>query len=128
MEYGIEHKKLFREYSDLPENSFFLQCYSLSEVLIEKMVALMGRTEPRDLYDFWYLTEHDGMDTVYHKSGFERKAKNKKHNPDHFEEKILSKEKNLRQAWERKLDNQIHDLPKYDDVFRQAKRNFKIQR
>lgn len=53
----ISNDKVFRQYSDLPEDSFTLQCYSLSEVIIEKMAALMGRTEPRDLYDFWYLTE-----------------------------------------------------------------------
>ncbi len=56
LETEIESKSIFRIYSDL-EEGFVLQCYSLSEVLIEKMAALMGRTEPRDLYDFWYLTE-----------------------------------------------------------------------
>lgn len=126
MEYGIENKKVFQQYSDLPEDSFSLQCYSLSEVLIEKMTALMGRTEPRDLYDFWYLTENERMDTKHHKPEFERKAKNKNHNPNQFEEKVLSKEKNLKQAWQRKLEDQINDLPKFDDVFREAKRNFKI--
>ena len=125
MEYQIENRKIFKDYSDLPENSFILQCYSLSEVLIEKMAALMGRTEPRDLYDFWHLTEFEGLDTKHHKPEFERKAKNKKHNPDLFQEKILAKEKNLKQAWEKKLENQVYDLPKYDDVFRQAKRHFK---
>lgn len=125
MEYGIENKKVFQQYSDLPEDSFSLQCYSLSEVLIEKMAALMGRTEPRDLYDFWYLTENEGMDTKHHKPEFERKAKNKNHNPNQFEEKVLAKEKNLKQAWQRKLEDQISDLPKFDDVFREAKRNCK---
>jgi predicted nucleotidyltransferase component of viral defense system len=57
LEFDIEKRKVFREYSDLPEEMFSLQCYSLSEVLIEKMAALMGSTEPKDLYDFWHLTE-----------------------------------------------------------------------
>src|SRR5882757_6859754 len=39
IEYGIENRKIFVGYSDLPEESFSLQCYSLSEVLIEKMAA-----------------------------------------------------------------------------------------
>ena len=126
MEYGIQQLNIFREYSDLPEELFSLQCYSLSEVLIEKMAALMGRTEPRDLYDFWHLTENERMSTKEHKPEFERKAKNKNHDPDKFEPRVLAKEKNLKQAWERKLENQIHDLRKFDDVFREAKRNFKI--
>ena len=32
----------------------------------------------------------------------------------------------LKQGWERKLENQINDLPKFDDVFRQAKRYFRL--
>ena len=52
IEFPIRKRKVFITYTDLPVKSFTLQCYSLSEVLIEKMVALMGRTETRDLYDF----------------------------------------------------------------------------
>lgn len=126
MEYPIEQKKFFILYTDLPEGSFDLQCYSLSEVLIEKMTALMGRTEPRDLFDFWYLTEYERMDTKYHKPEFERKAKNKKHDPGVFEEKVMGKEKNLKQGWQKKLQNQVYELPEFDDVFRQSKRHFKL--
>lgn len=86
----------------------------------------MGRTEPRDLYDFWYLTENERLSTKKHRPEFERKAKNKGHDPSKFEEKILAKEKNLKQGWENKLENQINDLPKFDDVFREAKRYFRL--
>jgi hypothetical protein len=58
---------------------------------------------------------------------FGRKASNKGHDPLKFEEKVLSKKKNLKQGWEKKLENQIYDLPKFEDVFRQAKRHFKIE-
>src|SRR5690348_16542202 len=85
LEYPVEKRSVFILYSDLPAKSFQLQCYSLSEILIEKMTALMGRTEPRDLFDFWYLTEHERMDTRYHKPEFERKAKNKMHDYNMFE-------------------------------------------
>jgi len=126
LEYPLEQRKVIILYSDLPEQSFYLQCYSLAEVLIEKMAALMGRTEPRDLFDFWYLTEYEGMDTRYHKPEFERKAQNKKHDPTQFEAKVVAKEKNLKQGWEKKLKNQIYDLPGFDGVFRQAKRHLKL--
>lgn len=124
--YPIEQKQVFILYTDLPKDSFYLQCYSLSEVLIEKMAALMGRTEPRDLFDFWYLTEHERMNTRHHKPEFERKAKNKKHDPSRFEERVLAKEKNLKQGWQKKLKNQVYDLPEFDDIFRESKRNFKL--
>jgi predicted nucleotidyltransferase component of viral defense system len=126
IEYPVEQRRIFILYSDLPKESFYLRCYSLSEVLIEKMTALMGRTEPRDLYDFWYLTEYERMDTRDHKPEFERKARNKKHDPGHFEEKVLTKEKNLKQGWQKKLENQVNELPGFDGVFREAKRHFKL--
>ena len=126
LEFPIENRRIFILYSDLPKESFLLQCYSLSEVLIEKMTALMGRTEPRDLFDFWYLSEFERLDTAHHRPEFERKAKNKKHNPNQFEGKVLAKEKNLKQGWQKKLENQVYELPKFDDVFRQAKRHFKL--
>jgi predicted nucleotidyltransferase component of viral defense system len=103
-----------------------LDCYALPEVLVEKMAALMGRTEPRDLYDFWYLTEHDGLKPKDYKGEFERKAANKKHNPAQLEEKVLAKEKNFKRDWARKLENQMDGLPKFDDVFRESKRNLKF--
>lgn len=66
------------------------------------------------------------MDTRNHKPEFERKAKNKKHDPRAFEEKVLAKERNLKQGWQKKLENQVYELPEFDDVFRQAKRHFNL--
>ena len=126
LEYPIETKSIFILYTDLPAESFFLACYPLAEILIEKMTALMGRTEPRDLYDFWHLTENERMDTEYHKPEFERKARHKGHDPALFEQKVLAKEKNLSQGWQRKLEDQVYNLPKFADVFRESKRHFKI--
>jgi predicted nucleotidyltransferase component of viral defense system len=125
MEFDIEERKIFIGYSDLPEDSFTLQCYQLSEILIEKMAALMGRTEPRDLYDFWYLTEIERMSVKDHNIEFRSKALHKKQNPDEFAAKILKKEKAFERDWKEKLQNQVHDLPKYNDVFRQAKRHLR---
>jgi uncharacterized protein len=124
LETDIEHRNIYRDYSDL-EEGFQLQCYSLAEVLIEKMTALMGRTEPRDLYDFWYLTEIERLDVSEHTISFYNKAKHKNHDPKKFMEKVLSKEAAFKRDWERKLIAQIHDIPKYEEVFRGAKRHFK---
>lgn len=125
LETDVESKSIFRIYSDL-EEEFSLSCYSLAEVLIEKMAALMGRTEPRDLYDFWYLTEVERMKVAEHVVPFHSKAERKKQEPKKFAEKVLSKEGAFKRDWENKLNSQIHDLPKYDDVFREAKRHFKF--
>lgn len=120
-----EHRNVFRNYSDLEEN-FKLQCYSLAEVLIEKMAALMGRTEPRDLYDFWYLTEIERLSVAEHMIRFINKANHKKQDPKKLMEKVLTKEAAFRRDWEQKLASQIHDLPPYDTIFREAKRHLKF--
>ena len=118
-------KTIFRNYSD-HEEEFNLQCYSLAEVLIEKMTALMGRTEPRDLYDFWYLTEIERFKISNYLFEFQNKAQHKKQDPKKFSEKVLSKETAFKRDWDKKLASQIHDLPEYEEVFRGAKRHFKF--
>ncbi len=123
LETAVERRSIFRNYSDL-ENEFFLKCYSLDEVLIEKMTALMGRMEPRDLYDFWFLTEIEGLfvDIL----SFKNKASRKGHNPNQFVEKVLIKEKSFKRDWINKLASQIHDLPDFETVFREVKRHIKF--
>lgn len=125
LETEVERRNIYRNYSDLEED-FQIQCYSLAEVLIEKMTALMGRTEPRDLYDFWYLTEIEGINVDEHIFPFYNKAENKKHDPKQLMEKVLKKETAFKRDWEKKLASQIHDIPKYDEVFRGAKRHLKF--
>jgi len=125
LELEFETKTIFRNYSDLVED-FTLQCYSLAEILIEKMTALMSRTEPRDLYDFWYLTEIERLELTDYLLEFQNKARHKKQVWNGFAEKVLNKESVYKRDWEKKLVLQIHDLPKYEDVFREAKRHFKF--
>ncbi len=125
IETEILEKSIFRVYSDL-EDDFALQCYSLSEILIEKMAALMGRSEPRDLYDFWYLTELEQMDVRNVLPEFARKASRKGLSGSEFMEKTIAKEARFRKGWENKLRSQIHELPPFETVFRGAKRHFKL--
>jgi predicted nucleotidyltransferase component of viral defense system len=59
MIFPSENKEVFHEYSDgLSENPFVVPCYSLKEVLSEKLRALIQRsyTAPRDYYDIWHLS------------------------------------------------------------------------
>ena len=125
LETEFEVKTIFKTYSDL-EEEFLLQCYSLAEVLIEKMAALMSRTEPRDLYDFWYLTEIEKIRISDYLFEFQNKAQHKKQDPKKFTEKVLNKETAFKRDWEKKLTSQIHDLPKYEEVFRESKRHLKF--
>jgi predicted nucleotidyltransferase component of viral defense system len=124
--YKPEIRKIFTDYSDMKDLSASIMCYPLSEILIEKMAALMGRTEPRDLYDFWHLTEIERMDIKDHWDAFEQKAKTHKQDPKGFSNKIMAKEEVFRRDWVTKLKHQVNDLKKYEDTFREAKRHLKL--
>jgi predicted nucleotidyltransferase component of viral defense system len=92
--------------------------YCLEEVVIEKMAALMGRTIPRDLYDFEYLTNNEGIklqDIFYE---YQSKAKHKGHNPDESISKVTAKEKVLEKAWRENLSHQIKNLQDFKEVWR----------
>jgi hypothetical protein len=66
--------------------------------VIEKMTALMGRIIPRDLYDFGYLTNNEGIELQDIFYAYQSKAKIKGHNPDEFVSKITAKEKMFNKA------------------------------
>lgn len=125
--FDIHKGKIYQEYSDLTEfDDNQLQSYPLEEVLIEKMVALMGRLVPRDLYDFNYLTEIEEMDLGDVFCEFEDKAKNKGRNPDEFIQVVEGKEGRYKAQWNKNLAYQIKDLDKFEDVWRSIKKQFRI--
>jgi predicted nucleotidyltransferase component of viral defense system len=124
IEFELVDRLVFADYSDVEEN-FKVKCYSLSEIVIEKMTALMGRTIPRDIYDLWYLFEVDGIDITNHNFEFERKAENKGHDPKQFQEKFDSKLKTYQRDWNTSLANQIHDLPDFKQVIRELNKHFR---
>ena len=119
LEFDVEYRIVHNEYSDLKEEgAFSIYCYGLKEVVIEKMAALMDRTVPRDLYDFEYLTNKEGVqlqDVFYE---FQRKAKHKGHVPSEFVERVARKEKTLERLWETNLSHHIKELPKFKDIWR----------
>lgn len=119
LEFDIEHRTLLHEYSDLEEeDKFTIQCYGLNEITIEKMAALMGRTVPRDLYDFGYLTNTEGIELQDIFYEFERKAKHKGNIPSEFIKKITEKKKTFENAWKKNLSHQIKELPEFKEVWR----------
>jgi len=64
---------MIKKYSD--QSDIKLQCYSLNEVLTEKMRSLISRSQPRDYYDLWYLSDVCGLEMVENKIEFEQKAR-----------------------------------------------------
>jgi predicted nucleotidyltransferase component of viral defense system len=119
LEFDIEQKRMFNRYTDIAEvEEITIQTYSLKEIVIEKMAALMGRTIPRDLYDIDYLTDKEGIELQDVFYEFQSKAEHKGHNPAEFVNKVTAKEQILEKAWVDNLSHQIKDLRKFKDVWR----------
>ena len=119
LEFDVEKLKMLNQYSDIAEEEeVSVQCYGLNEIAIEKMAALMGRTLPRDLYDFEYLTNYEGIELQDIFYEYQSKAKHKGHNPDDFVAKVTAKEKVLAKAWRENLSHQIKNLQDFKEVWR----------
>lgn len=112
------------EFTDLPEEEKII-VYSLYEIATEKTVALLdrARTEPRDLYDLWYLTTHTGsvnfsecLDGI--KEKLAHRGKKLKEVCGEFDKK----EARLKKTWESRLSTQMANLPEFDGVYRAVKR------
>ena len=105
--------------------SFELLCYQIEEVFIEKMCALVGRTEPRDLYDLWYLLEAAGMDITHHWSAFVQKAEHKGHAANEFADRVAEKLARFESRWHGSLAAQIHALPPFSNVTRDIRKHLR---
>jgi len=119
LEFEVVKKLMLNDYSDLEEEEkATITSYSLEEIVIEKMAALMGRTIPRDLYDFEYLTNTEGIELQDVFIEFQLKAEHKGQDPNEFVQKVTAKEKVFEKAWTENLSHQIKGLQKFKDVWR----------
>ena len=58
----MENREVTHDYSDsLSKEANSIPCYSINEVLAEKLRALIQQsyTAPRDIYDIWYLANNE---------------------------------------------------------------------
>ncbi|GHT30675.1 hypothetical protein AGMMS49574_10910 [Bacteroidia bacterium] len=121
--FDLETKPLFPTYSDHIDSQ--VKCYSLPEVITEKLRSLLSRQQPRDLYDLWYLSEIEGLEMSDYIAEFGRKAKYKGLNPDNFENRIEQLLPVFKARWEKSMSEQIKDLPPFEQVARELGRHFR---
>lgn len=124
--FALEPKPVIRtyeEYVDLPDDAS-VQCYSVAEVVVEKLVALSdpARHQPRDLYDLWYLDDTGLVDFGDLGAAVVEKLAHRNRTIDGLEEAIERKEATLKRLWKDRLEPQMVDLPEFDDVFRKVRR------
>jgi predicted nucleotidyltransferase component of viral defense system len=116
-------KAAFKSYSDLPE--YKILCYSLEEILVEKMRSIMQRMQARDFYDIWYLLEMQGMNIDFYNKEFQSKCANKGLEASQFLTKLEQRLPQFKGRWQKSMKEQIHSLPEFDQVERELQRHLK---
>lgn len=113
----------FIDYSDLEDYS--LLCYTLEEVLIEKLRSVMQRMAARDFYDIWHLLVEHGMEAGFYIDEFRKKCASKRLNPTDFHTKLEERLPQYKGRWKSSMSEQIKDLPEFDKVEREVQRHLK---
>lgn len=120
MTFPVEERAVHHPYSDqLSAEPVKVPCYSLHEVLAEKLRSLIQRsyTAPRDFYDIWYLANHvSGIDWPSVITAFHEKMKFKGLTFTGIDQMINEEnDKRLKAAWKNSLGHQVarHELPEY---------------
>ena len=120
--FPVSYRDVVHSYSDkLTENALQVPCYSIEEVLAEKIRSLIQRsyTAPRDFYDIWYLSKHfPELDYKLIADAFHKKLAFKGHSFSAVEQLINSEnDKHLSTAWKNSLAHQITgELPDFETV------------
>lgn len=123
--FPIEGKPIMSPYSDSGDIQKSLKSYSLEEILTEKLCALIGRTEPRDLYDAHFLLELRDIDYEAVSNAFPGKARSKKIDPRRLAKILSEKEAVFSRMWETRLKPQVKDLPEIKGIMRETNRYFR---
>ena len=119
----------YHEYADLPEDRS-VRVYALEEIAVEKVAALTdrARTEPRDLYDLWYLTSGKHVDLGMLGPELEHKLDFRGRTLTGMSDELDQKEVPLRKLWSARLGAQMAQLPPFDDVYRAVRRTLRSSR
>jgi predicted nucleotidyltransferase component of viral defense system len=123
LQFSAINQKAILGYSDQAEHQLY--CYSLEEVLIEKLRSVMQRMQARDFYDIWYLTEIHGMDAACYTSEFKAKCLSKGLNPADFHGKLIQRLPQYKGRWTSSMSDQIKNLPDFAQVEREVLRHLK---
>lgn len=116
-------KQIFLDYSDQEVHQ--LLCYSLEEVLIEKMRSVIQWMQARDFYDIWYLLEIHGLEVDFYIEEFKIKCESKNIDPADFHNKLVQRMPQYRGRWKSSMSDQIQELSDFDEVARVVLRHLK---
>jgi len=123
LQFAPIEKDAFITYTDQEKHKLF--CYSLEEILIEKLRSVMQRMQARDFYDIWYLTEVHGLVTDFYTNDFISKCEKKGINPSDFFAKFEQRLPQYKARWQKSMKDQIKDLPEFEQVERETMRHLR---
>lgn len=122
---GPLEKQVNSQYTDLEQGYYLIRCYSIGEIISEKLRSLMQRTAPRDIYDLWYLFEIENEHLENYSFSFKEKASYMGYDPKSLVEVINQKKKTFEKHWKTHLANQMKDLPEFKDVWRELGKHWR---
>jgi predicted nucleotidyltransferase component of viral defense system len=123
LQFPVAQNQAILGYSD--QTAHQLQCYTLEEVLAEKLRSVMQRMQARDFYDIWYLTETQRMEIPFITREFRAKCTLKGLNPRDFHPKLAQRLPQYKGRWTTSMADQIKDLPEFEKVEREVMRHLK---
>ena len=116
----------YDEYIDIPED-MEMKVYPLEEIFVEKFLSILdeSRNEPRDIYDLWYLVSNNCLEYGYLAADIKTKGLYKSIPNFNILEILARKESNYKILWEKRLDTQMIELPEFNEVYRNLRKNLK---
>jgi len=115
------YRKIFHPYSDSNLITQFVPCYSLTEIMAEKLRSLIQRNRPRDIYDIWNIARFiDASKFSEIKQLLIQKAESKKITISNVKQFVNEqKYRKNKRAWESSLKQHlpINALPDFDVVY-----------
>jgi uncharacterized protein len=121
--FPVQKKVVVSEYTDRIDKEILV--YSLEEVLTEKLCAIIGRSEPRDVYDAHFLMQRPEIDFYLIPSAFREKAAARGIDPTRLAEALSRKRPTLEKMWENRLRQQVRQLPHLEQVLRELNRELR---
>ena len=91
--------------------------------MTEKLCAVIGRTEPRDVYDLYFLMERPEINFYEIQAAFVEKDRSKCIDPARLDEALARP--SLTKMWKTRLAHQIKELPHLEQVLRELNRKLK---
>lgn len=118
-------RALILRYTDQREDATALPTYTLEEVAAEKLRCVIQRLLCRDISDLHRLFVREGVDVATVWPMFEQKARAKDLDPARFAERLSDREPQYAQRWERELSDLEPDVPAFEQVIRQLRRELR---